>query len=272
MGYIPVYTYFLQTVRKTLIITRRKEDYRKLQLGKIIYLSAKQSYNWQSGGNINLGVLTLLIPLIALYTAAREKNIKDQDKLRKELHLIVNSTTVEDAVYFYKTVNLVKPGGLGGSSEYDITDPSFTSKIRRDHKTLYDLFEISGKWDSISKEWLTSYQITYTIGEPEFTSTLNETKDINTATVHTFLKILSTTPDSLIKRKTDEQTAEKITLKAREALKLGGLKTIEGREYIMKLDAELQKSKGLLNPGSTADLTAASIMAALSKENKLPIY
>ncbi|MEM2906995.1 MAG: triphosphoribosyl-dephospho-CoA synthase, partial [Candidatus Odinarchaeota archaeon] len=123
-----------------------------------------------------------------------------------------------------------------------------------------------------SKEWLTAYQITYTIGEPAFTSTLQETKDINTATVHTFLKILSTTPDSLIKRKTDEQTAEKITAKARQALKLGGLTTPEGREYIKTFDEELQKSKGLLNPGSTADLTAASIMTALNKKDKLPIY
>lgn len=168
-------------------------------------------------------------------------------------------------------MNIVKPGGLSETSEYDITKKSFPERIRRDRKTLYDLFKISAEWDSISKEWVTGYQITYTIGEPTFTSTLHESKDINTATVHTFLKILSMIPDSLIKRKTNEKKAREISSKAQQALKLGGLNTPEGREYIKRFDSELQKSKGLLNPGSSADLTAASIMAALNKKEP-PLY
>lgn len=188
------------------------------------------------------------------------------------MHRIVESTTVDDALYFYKTVKLVKPGGLSEASEYDITKNSFPDLIRRDAKTLYDLFQLSAEWDSISGEWVTGYKVTYTIGEPAFTSTLKNTGDLNTAIVHTFLKILSLIPDSLIKRKAGDVAAREVTVKAGEALRLGGLTTPEGRDYVVKLDRELQESRGLLNPGSTADLTAASIMVALNKKTELPLY
>lgn len=134
------------------------------------------------------------------------------------------------------------------------------------------MFKISAEWDSISREWLTGYEISYRIGAPTFTSTLRQTGNLNTATVHTFLKILSLIPDSLITRKNSIETAKDIADKAKEVLEVGGLNTEKGRNMLTRFDRELQKSKGKLNPGSTADLTASSIMVSLNNDDALPVY
>jgi len=168
-------------------------------------------------------------------------------------------------------VKLAKPGGLKKADKYDVTNPKFIEEIKSDKKNLYDLLEISSKWDSISKEWINKYYITFEIGAPTFIKTLNDTNDVNIATVNTFLKILSYTPDTLIARKNDYETAKKITDEAKKIIAKGGLLTKEGKELVKQLDNELQRKKGLLNPGSSADITISSIMTALCMQEKFPI-
>jgi triphosphoribosyl-dephospho-CoA synthase len=82
---------------------------------------------------------------------------------------------------------------------------------------------------------------------------------LNTAVVHTFLKVLSEHPDTFIARKVGAEKAREVSLDAKKALELGGLETPEGRESILELDRRLRESGNLLNPGTTADLTAAAL-------------
>jgi triphosphoribosyl-dephospho-CoA synthase len=86
-----------------------------------------------------------------------------------------------------------------------------------------------------------------------------ERDDLNTAVVHTFLKILSVHPDTFIARKAGVEKAREVSLDAKITLELGGLETTEGREAILKLDRKLRASGNQFNPGTTADLTAAAL-------------
>ncbi len=98
---------------------------------------------------------------------------------------------------------------------------------------------------------------------------MREINDINIATVHTYLTILSSIQDTLIKRKAGQRAAESVSKKAGIILKSGGLLSEKGRDLLWRLDEQLGKKKGLLNPGTTADLTAASIMVALLERPRI---
>ncbi|MHA1409788.1 MAG: triphosphoribosyl-dephospho-CoA synthase [Candidatus Odinarchaeia archaeon] len=267
VGHVSTGIYFIELAKKAWNIRNLSE----LKLGKTLFNCVKTSTTWQSGGNINFGALILLLPLISGFTISKKLKIKKEEAIRSKIHEIVKATTIEDSIYFYKSVKLAKPGGLKKADKYDVTNPKFIEEIKSDKKNLYDLLEISSKWDSISKEWINKYYITFEIGAPTFIKTLNDTNDVNIATVNTFLKILSYTPDTLIARKNDYETAKKITDEAKKIIAKGGLLTKEGKELVKQLDNELQRKKGLLNPGSSADITISSIMTALCMQEKFPI-
>ena len=86
-----------------------------------------------------------------------------------------------------------------------------------------------------------------------------ERGDLNAAVVHTFLKILSEHPDTFIARKAGVEKAREVSSEAKEILKLGGLETSEGRKSIREFDCKLRESGNILNPGTSADLTAAAL-------------
>ena len=55
--------------------------------------------------------------------------------------------------------------------------------------------------------------------------------------------------------------AREVSRRAGEALRLGGLTTEEGKKAVLELDKYLRK--GGINPGTTADLTASSLLVAI---------
>jgi triphosphoribosyl-dephospho-CoA synthase len=86
-----------------------------------------------------------------------------------------------------------------------------------------------------------------------------KTKPLNTAVVHTFLKILSQRHDTFIARKVGKEKAEDVSSDAKAVLELGGLETEEGKKSITAFDEKLRLSQNKCNPGTTADLTAAAL-------------
>ena len=85
---------------------------------------------------------------------------------------------------------------------------------------------------------------------------------MNTAIVHTFLKILSNRPDTFIARKLSRKKAEEISSEAKAVLKAGGLDTANGKKSLKRFDKKLRATQNKCNPGTTADLTAAALALA----------
>ena len=78
--------------------------------------------------------------------------------------------------------------------------------------------------------------------------------------MQTFLTILSQVPDTLISRKFKDEKAKEVSASAKSILEEGGILTQKGISLLEKFDQQLM-SNGL-NPGTTADFTASSIMVA----------
>ncbi|MEM3586892.1 MAG: triphosphoribosyl-dephospho-CoA synthase [Candidatus Jordarchaeaceae archaeon] len=232
-------------------------------VGKHILKAVKDTSNWQYGGNVNLGTVLLFVPLAvaAGMTFFADKIIVDE--LRRNVEEVMKNTTSIDTLNVYEAIGIAHPGGLGKVEKFDVTNKSSKALIKEKGTSLQDVFRISAEWDDISKEWVTGMKITFELGYPTFLKVYSETGDVNIATVHTFLTILSKNPDSLIQRKSGKKKAFEISKKASEILEEGGLLKERGEALCWKLDRELQVFKGKLNPGTTADLTASSIFVAL---------
>ncbi len=232
-------------------------------IGDIIQSAVASVSSWQSGGNTILGSLILLTPIAVTAGMTLAEEMFSLSKLRENLKTVIESTTPEDAISVYDTIEVVKPGGLGKAPKLDVTDPASKQRIIKDEVNLFEVFKIASKYDSIASEWVNNYPITFDLGYPYFTRQLQKTHDVNTATVHTFLKILSEVPDTLIIRKAGSAKAKYVSEQAAQALKNGGLSTQSGRARLWKLDRKLRDSKNPLNPGTTADITAAVLALSI---------
>lgn len=236
---------------------------KEASVGQHILRAVIDTSNWQLGGNVNLGTILLFIPLAVAAGMAHPCGKIVSSKLRENVRKVMENTTANDTLAVYEAIGIANPGGLGKVEKYDVTNEVSKSLIREKGVTLQDVFRISAGWDNISKEWVTGMEITFEVGYPAFLRVYNEFRDVNTATVHTFLEILSKNPDSLIQRKMSKEKALEISKAAEEILKQGGLMSEKGRAMCWKLDEKLHRFKGKLNPGTTADLTASSIFVAL---------
>lgn len=236
-----------------------KDDYslHKIRLGEIIKEAVLETDKW-IGNNTNLGIIILLAPLSA---AAGMSN--DITELRKNVERIMNATTSKDAINLYDAINAADAGGMGEQEELDVADTEARGRIIKEDISMFKVFEMSAKWDLLSKELTTGMPVTFETGFPTF----KETKDsygLNKATVQTFLTILAQNPDTLISRKYGMDTARIVSADADSILQNGGILNAQGELLIRQFDTQLLKNK--FNPGTTADITAASIMVTLLEE------
>jgi triphosphoribosyl-dephospho-CoA synthase len=230
-------------------------------LGRIIRDCVADVNAWQRGGNTLLGTVILLSPIAvaAGMTLTNEEHAFDISKLRKNVKLVVESTTPEDSVNVYKAIRIANPSGLGEAPDLDINDPNSLNRILEEKVSLCQIFKIVEKYDTVCFEWVNNYPITFDVAYPFLMEQIKKTREINTAIIHTFLKVLAEYPDTFIARKVGIEKAKEVSSCAEEILKLGGLETSEWKKSLKKFDLKLRQGGNVLNPGTTADIIAGAL-------------
>lgn len=240
------------------------QKWSELGVGKSILASVKDMMDWQSGGNIHLGIILLFSPLAAAAGSVMKEGLVDLDDLRSVLGQVVSEAIPLDSVNIYRAIDeAMSKENLGSVDQLDVKDTSSLDRILEEKLNPLDIFRECQERDAICNEWVTGFNVTFTEGYPFLRKRLDEGASINEATVDTFLKILSEHPDSLIQRKSGKKAAISVSQKAREIIQAGGASTEEGMKMLWELDDELSSENGSLNPGTTADLTAASLFLLL---------
>ncbi|MEE8537136.1 MAG: triphosphoribosyl-dephospho-CoA synthase [Acidobacteriota bacterium] len=197
--------------------------------------------------NTNLGLALILAPLAVASTRARSTS------LRKSLRQTLRGLTRHDAEQVYEAIRLAGPGGLGKVKKQDVS--------QRPDRNLRECMVLARRRDSIAAEYSSGYTLTFGTGAPALKRALDQGFSIRQAIVMAYLKLLSVRPDSLISRKHGSQTARRVSRLAADVLKSGGISTAAGRWKTIALDRTLRSS--CLNPGTTADLTAAAVYVTL---------
>ena len=198
------------------------------------------------GANTNLGIVLLCAPL----AAAAETQSQD---LRSSLACVLRALDVEDAALAFRAIVRASPGGLGRAETHDVFAPATVS--------LRDAMAEAADRDRIALQYVTGFADVFELGEPLLAAALAASPDRRLATLATYLGFLAAFPDSHILRKHGAVTAERIrlaasTLQARTQA-AGRLDDI--LPELLSWDAELKQAG--INPGTSADLTVATLFA-----------
>ena len=240
------------------------EDWESIGLGRCIRDAVDEMFIWQNGGNIHLGVILLFAPLAAAAGATFLDKEFDVMRLKEYTQQIISRATSRDSVDIYAAIErAMSQKNLGSTEDLDVNDQQSIKRIIKENITPLKIFELCKDRDMICHEWVTGFSTIFEKGYPHLRYRIKSGADINDATIDTFLSILTEYPDSLIQRKMGRDAAQKVSNRAREILQAGGTGTVKGKEKLWRLDEELKKEKGLLNPGTTADLTAGSLFILL---------
>lgn len=226
-----------------------KDDLSKIQLGKAVLDAVMETNEWIKT-NTNLGIVMMTFPIGA--AAAISSNMEE---LRDNIDKIIRASTVEDAIYLYDAINIASAGGMGDQDEYDVTSDKAKDELRKNNQTFYDVLKISAPWDDLASELTSKMPIIFEYSYPIY-SELRVNNSLNKSGVLTFLEILQKVPDTLISRKYNDEVASEVSLKTRDLLKYKNLENFD--ESLHKFDNYLYDNH--LNPGTTADLTATTIM------------
>ncbi len=251
---------FQEAAYRGISVAEKRLEIGKVGLGQLIKTCAVDIDAWQRGGNTILGTVMLFVPIAvaAGMTPTKKNYALDFSQLRKNIDLTIKSTTALDSVHLYEAVDIASPSGLGDAPDLDVTDPTSKGRLLKENVSLFEVFKIASEYDDICNEWVHNYPVTFDLAYPYLMSQL-ESKPLNTAVVHTFLKILSERPDTFITRKVGKEKAREVSLDAKAVLELGGLETAKGKKSLIEFDKKLRTSGNACNPGTTADLTAAAL-------------
>jgi triphosphoribosyl-dephospho-CoA synthase len=251
---------FEKAAERGIAVREKELGLADVGVGEIINECVVDIDAWQRGGNTLIGTVMLFAPLAVAAGLTQTKGEFEFDfsLLRKNMRLVVEATTPEDSVHLYEAIDVAKPSGLNGAPDLDVKDPKSKARLLKENVSLFEVFKIAAGYDDICYEWVNDFPLTFDLAYPYLMRQVH-TKPLNTAVIHTFLKVLSERPDTFIARKVGREKAREVSMDAKRVLELGGVETVNGRQAILDFDKKLRNSRNLLNPGTTADITAAAL-------------
>ncbi len=203
--------------------------------------------------NTNLGMVLLLAPLAAVPCKTR---------LREGITDVLQATTRQDAALVYEAIRVANPGGMGRVDEQDVsTQPE---------GTLVEVMRLAAERDLVAAEYASGFNIVLGTGLPFLGESENFAEAWETTIVELQLTLMRDHPDTLIARKCGAEAAVESSRQACAAIEAGELGSVRGRERIAQLDKWLRSDDNRLNPGTTADLIAAALFAAIREGAIVP--
>ena len=217
-------------------------------IGRTI-LAAVQATRHAVGHNTNLGMILLLTPL-----AAAEHPGSLHDAIRP----VLDQLNWEDAIHVYEAIRLAQPGGLGCADAQDVHS--------RPTLPLRECMRMAARRDLVAREYSTDFAIVLGVGMPQVAATADFTNRWETAVIRLQLTLMSRYPDTLIARKCGRDLANEAARRATGVLDAGWPATPRGDQRLWEFDKWLREDGHRRNPGTTADLVAASLFAAFREQ------
>lgn len=196
--------------------------------------------------NTNLGIILLSAPLIHAALMNNKKTITHN------LKLVLANTSIEDAHDTFSAIRLANPAGLGKVNSHDVHQPASC--------TLLEAMQSGAQSDFIARQYSNDFTDIFSIGILSYEHAYRRLNNDVWSITALYLTLLSRFRDSHVMKKNGDAVAKEILIEANLHL-LAFNKLENPKLYVGKLltwDAQL-KSKGI-NPGTTADLTVATLL------------
>lgn len=200
------------------------------------------------GQNTNLGIVLLAAPLAA---AALERRRGD---LESRLHRILQGLSVDDARDAYRAIRETKPGGLGAAPQHDVANEP--------NVTLLEAMRAAETRDRIAWNYTHDFADIFALGLKWLAQARERWSDPSWTVTRVYLGFLAHLPDTLIERKFGTRAASLLREEATPIeASLIECQSPEAMTAPLAAFDRALKERGL-NPGTSADLTVATLFAA----------
>lgn len=199
--------------------------------------------------NTNLGTLLLMAPLAA---------VPDTESLRDGVSAVLSDLSSADSVAIYEAIRLANPGGMGSVREMDLRDtPPSDLLAAMSHAADRDL---------VARQYVNGFRDVLDVAVPLLVDGQKGGRSLTTIIIHTHVHLMAEYPDSLIARKCGLEIAKESSQLAGRVLESGLPETSAYQSALAELDFWLRSDGQRRNPGTTADMIAASLFALLREQ------
>jgi triphosphoribosyl-dephospho-CoA synthase len=221
-------------------------------LGEKIYF-AVEATRAAVGCNTNLGIILLCAPIMQAM-----HQCPSAAELRPRLGQVLQTTTEADAQWVFKAICLAAPGGLGQSEQQDVSQ---TASV-----TLLQAMAIAADRDRIALQYTNTFKDIFDFGVLEYNRAFVLSGDNGWAALSVFAQMLARYPDSHIERKYGKQYSEWIAGEMLALCKAMSAASVleEVLPMLYHVDNAFKAKK--INPGTTADLTVATVLVVLLEQ------
>jgi triphosphoribosyl-dephospho-CoA synthase len=222
-----------------------------LSIGRLI-LDAVTATQRLLGKNTNLGIILLLAPLA-----------KATEPTQEAFAAVLQTLTHEVAEHVYEAIRHARPGGLGLASEQDVHEAPTV--------TLLEAMRLAADRDLIARQYATAYHDVFSQLLPTLEADITGGAPLEQAIIYTHLTSIASLGDTLILRKCGNAFADEAQRRAKTVL-TAWPHTPSGVHVLRDFDAWLRADGHRRNPGTTADLMAATLFLALRRGSiELPL-
>lgn len=205
--------------------------------------------------NTNLGTLLLLSPLAAV-ARGNPLDVGIRDVLAR--------LDANDCQAVYSAIQLANPGGMGKVEEMDVDgQPPPDLLVAMQH---------AADRDFVARQYVTDFDVVLNFVVPRLLAGLEKGYRLTTSIIDTQMRLMSEFPDSLIARKCGADIAKQSAARALRVLDAGPAESPQYLKELAELDFWLRSDGHRRNPGTTADLIAAGLFAALRDDRIAPPF
>lgn len=214
-----------------------------LTLGQRILQSVQATQNAVKV-NTNLGIILLCAPIL-------QAKLISGTGLQANIHAVLVASTIADAQDCFDAIELANPAGLGNSDAHDVHNVA--------NCTLLRAMQSAACYDMVANQYANNFMHVFN-GLSYYQKMLVKWQRPAWAATALYLYFLSNFLDSHIVRKHTETIAKLVQNEAAE-ISAEFENSFNPKTYqsqLMAFDAALKKRK--LNPGTSADLTVATLL------------
>lgn len=216
-----------------------------LSVGERILNAIKATWD-AVGCNTNLGIVLLAAPMVQ---AVYSKDGFSQNTLQD----VLNNLTVDDAVKAYDAISMAMPAGLGEAETHDVH--------QMPQVTLLEAMKSASDRDLIAQQYANGYQDIFNLGVMTYQHYLVKWERSAWAVTATYLAFLAAFEDSHIARKYGKEIAQAIQQESKNHFQHFTSQENPKLYQATLLAWDIDLKKRCINPGTSADLTVATILA-----------
>lgn len=256
-------TTFYDFVVSAVAIGNVFEHSDELSVGELVYKSIVATKRWV-GTNTNLGMVLLFAPLAKTVFHSQGN----------DLEIVLSQLSLADCQKVFAAISLASAGGLGDVEEMDVksyapegrgggVEPESFADRRSDE--LIKAMKLAQERDAIAKQYCNGFHEIQNVIAPMLLDAIEQGESLPDAIVYTHLKTMAVMPDSLIARKCGSEIAKQSSVIAAQVVEWFESDRQQYNAGLADLDFWLRSDGNRRNPGTTADLIAASLFLLIRK-------